>query len=95
MTVTGETPLIDVKGVTREQVISKAMLDALRARGEEVVPLDISVSFRDLPGLSQAVSRALARQPVRYGLEGTIGVEAGGLGEQVFGPMQLLSGELR
>jgi hypothetical protein len=29
VTVTGETPLIDVKGVTREQVISKAMLDAL------------------------------------------------------------------
>ncbi len=29
VTVTGETPLIDVKGVTREQVISKAMMDAL------------------------------------------------------------------
>ena len=67
----------------------------LAARGEEVVPLDISVSFRDLPGLGQALSRAIARQPVRYGLEGTIGVEAGGLGEQVFGPMQFLSGELR
>jgi hypothetical protein len=29
VTVTGETPIIDVKGVTREQVISKAMMDAL------------------------------------------------------------------
>jgi len=29
ITVTGETPLIDVKGVTREQVISKTMMDAL------------------------------------------------------------------
>jgi hypothetical protein len=29
VTVTGETPLIDVRGVTREQVISKAMMDAL------------------------------------------------------------------
>jgi len=29
VTVTGETPLIDVKGVTREQVITKSMMDAL------------------------------------------------------------------
>jgi len=29
ITVTGESPIIDVKGVTREQVISKAMMDAL------------------------------------------------------------------
>src|SRR5262245_38297972 len=67
----------------------------LPARGEEVVPLDISISFRDLPGLGQALSRALARQPVGYELEGTIGVEAGALGEQVFGPMKLVSGDLR
>ena len=67
----------------------------LPARGEEVVPLDVSVSFRDLPGLGDALARALARQPVRYELEGTIGVEAGGLGEQVFGPMRFLSGDLR
>ena len=67
----------------------------LRARGEDVVPLDVSISFRDLPGLGEALSRALAHQPVRYELEGTIGVEAGGFGEQVLGPMQFLSGELR
>lgn len=67
----------------------------LRAHGEDVVPLDVSVSFRDLPGLSQAVTRALARQPVQYELEGTIGVDAGGFGEQVFGPMEFLRGELR
>ena len=29
VTVTGETPIIDVKGVTREQIISKSMMDAL------------------------------------------------------------------
>lgn len=67
----------------------------LRAHGEDVVPLDISVSFRDLPGLGQAVTRALSRQPVQYELEGTIGVNAGGFGEQVFGSMELLRGELR
>jgi hypothetical protein len=67
----------------------------LRAGGEDVVPLDISVNFRDLPGLGQAISRAIARQPIEYELEGTIGVSAGALGEPVFGPMTLLRGELR
>jgi LEA14-like dessication related protein len=67
----------------------------LRAQGEAVVPLDVSIDFRDLPGLGQALSRALARQPVQYDLEGTIGVSAGALGEQVLGPMKFLRGELR
>jgi hypothetical protein len=67
----------------------------LQAHGEEVVPIDISVSFRDLPGLGQAISRALSRQPIEYELEGTIGVSAGSFGEQTLGPMTFLRGELR
>ena len=67
----------------------------LQARGEEVVPIDISVNFRDLPGLAQAISRALARQPIEYELEGTIGVRTGGLGQQTLGPMTFLRGQLR
>ena len=67
----------------------------LRARGEEVVPIDISVNFRDLPGLAQSISRALARQPIEYELEGTIGVSTGGLGQHTLGPMTFLRGELR
>jgi hypothetical protein len=67
----------------------------LRAGGEEEVPIDIIVSFQDIPGLSQAISRAVSREPIEYELEGTIGVSAGALGEPVFGPMTILRGELR
>jgi hypothetical protein len=67
----------------------------LQAHGEEVVPIDIAVNFRDLPGLGQAMSRAIARQPIEYELEGTIGVSAGSFGEQTLGPMTFLRGELR
>ena len=37
--------------------------------------------------------RILARQAVPYRLEGTIGVDAGRLGQPVFGPMTLIRGE--
>jgi hypothetical protein len=67
----------------------------LPAGGEETVPLDVSVNFRDLPSLGSAISRAGSRQPLEYELEGTIGVNAANLGEQVLGPMTLLRGELR
>lgn len=63
--------------------------------GEEVVPIDIAVDFRDLPGLGQAISRAAARQPIAFALDGTIGISTGAFGEQVLGPMTILRGELR
>lgn len=65
----------------------------LGAREESVIPIDISISFTDLPGLSGVARRVLARQPVGYRLEGTVGVDAGRLGQPVFGPMTLLTGE--
>lgn len=64
----------------------------LGAMGDTVIPIDISISFADLPGLSNVARRVIARQPVAYRLEGTIGVDAGRLGQPVFGPMTLLSG---
>ena len=67
----------------------------LQARGEEIVPIDISVDFRDVPGLGQAISRAVARQPIAFELEGTIGIEAGRLGMQTLGPMTWLRGEIQ
>lgn len=66
---------------------------SLGAGGESVIPIDISISFSDLPGLSAVARRILARQAVPYRLEGTIGVDAGRLGQPVFGPMTLLHGE--
>jgi Late embryogenesis abundant protein len=65
----------------------------LAAGGDSVIPIDISISFTDLPGLGGVARRLLARQSVGYRLEGTIGVDAGRLGQPVFGPMTLLRGE--
>jgi hypothetical protein len=65
----------------------------LAAGGNSVIPIDISISFSDLPGLSNVARRILARQAVPYRLEGTVGVDAGRLGQPVFGPMTLIRGE--
>lgn len=67
----------------------------LQARSDAEVPIDIVVDFRDVPGLGQALSRALAREPIDYELEGTVSVEAGAFGEPLFGPMTILRGEIR
>ena len=67
----------------------------LRPAEQTVIPIDLSISFADLPGLANALGRAVEGQPLQYRLEGTIGVDAGRLGQPVFGPMTLLSGEMR
>jgi len=67
----------------------------LAAGGETTVPIDLSVSFANLPGLADSVRRAINRQPLPYRLEGTIGVDAGQLGQPVFGPLTLLHGDIR
>jgi hypothetical protein len=66
----------------------------LAAGGSSVVPLDISISFADLPRLAQIVPQALNRGSVGYQLNGTVAVDAGMLGQPSFGPMQLLAGTL-
>jgi hypothetical protein len=67
----------------------------LGALGETTVPIDLSVSFSDLPGLADSIRRAVNRQPLAYHLDGTIGVDAGRLGQPVFGPLTLLRGNIR
>ena len=67
----------------------------LAARAQTVVPIDLSIDFSDLPGLANVIRRAANREPLAYHLEGTIGVDAGQLGQPVFGPMTLLRGEMR
>lgn len=67
----------------------------LRAGEDSEIPIDLSISFSDLPGLADAIRRAASREPLPYRFEGTIGVDAGRLGQPVFGPMTLLSGELQ
>jgi hypothetical protein len=67
----------------------------LRASEEAVIPIDLSISFSDLPGLANVLRRAASREPLTYLLEGTVAVDAGQLGQPVFGPMTLLRGEFR
>jgi hypothetical protein len=67
----------------------------LGAGASTVVPLDLSISFTDVPGLATVVRRAADGRPVGYQLEGTVGVDVGRLGQPTFGPMELASGELR
>lgn len=67
----------------------------LRAAEEAVVPIDLSISFSDLPGMANVIRRAAGREPLAYHLEGTVGVDAGQLGQPTFGPMTLLRGQIR
>jgi hypothetical protein len=64
----------------------------LRPGEAAVVPIDVSVSFADLPGLADAIRRAANREPLAYHFDGTIGVDAGRLGQPTFGPMTLWRG---
>ena len=67
----------------------------LAAGGDTTVPIDVSVSLANLPGLADSIRRAVARQPLAYRLEGTIGVDAGRLGQPVFGPLTILRGDIQ
>jgi hypothetical protein len=66
----------------------------LNGGAETIVPIDLSVSFANIPGLADSIRRAINREPLPYRLDGTIGVNAGRLGQPVFGPMTLLRGEV-
>jgi hypothetical protein len=67
----------------------------LRAGQETIVPLDLSVSFADLPDLAASLRQLTIGGSVPYALDGTVGVDAGRLGTPTFGPMRLTTGELR
>jgi hypothetical protein len=67
----------------------------LSAGADTTVPIDLSVSFSNLPGLAETIRRAMRREPLAYRLDGTIGVDAGRLGQPIFGPMTLLRGDVR
>jgi hypothetical protein len=67
----------------------------LAAGGDTTIPIDLSVSFADIPRLADVVRRAANGQSLAYRLDGTIGVDAGRLGQPVFGPMTLLQGQVR
>jgi hypothetical protein len=66
----------------------------LQARGTETIPLDITISFADIPRLASVIRQATRGQAVHFRLEGIVGIDAGRLGQPTFGPMTLLTGTL-
>jgi hypothetical protein len=67
----------------------------LTARQDTVIPLDLNVSFSELPELAGALRNALTRNEVAYRLVGTVAVDGGPLEDASFGPSTLLNGQLR
>lgn len=67
----------------------------LVAGQDTVVPIDVSVSFAELPGLADVLPGAISRGDVDYSLDGTMRLDAGLLGQPTFGPMNLLRGAIR
>lgn len=67
----------------------------LQAGQESTIPLDLRISFSDMPGLASVLRNMSASKPIAYRVDGTVGVEIGSLGAPTFGPMTLFSGELR
>jgi hypothetical protein len=66
----------------------------LGAGQESVVPIDLTISFADIPGLANVLRQAASGRPVGFQLDGTVGVDAGRFGQPTFGPMLLLRGEI-
>jgi hypothetical protein len=64
----------------------------LAAGGESVIPIDLAISFADLPQLADVIRRTVSREPIPYHFEGTVGVQAGRFGTPTFGPMTLFRG---
>jgi hypothetical protein len=90
-TVSGEIFLENASASTVELPLGLP----LPAGQESVFPIDVSVSFAELPRLGDAIRRAIGRQPIAYRFEGTVGVDAGRYGTPRFGPMTLLEGTVR
>jgi hypothetical protein len=67
----------------------------LQPRQSETIPLDVTVSFANVPRLANVIRQAASGGGMDYRLEGTVGIDAGRFGQPTFGPMTILSGDLR
>ena len=67
----------------------------LRSNEESTIPIDFTIRFQDIPALASVLRQAASGGSVPYRIDGTIGVDAGSLGNPTFGPLTLLTGELR
>lgn len=67
----------------------------LTAAADTIIPLDVTLSFSDLPALAEVLTRAVGRNNVAYRLDGTLSVDAGLLGQPTFGPTTWVAGQMR
>lgn len=67
----------------------------LLAAGDTIVPLDLTFGFESFAALGSVATSILTRSEVSYELTGTLGVDAGPLGEPTFGPRTWLRGSVR
>lgn len=67
----------------------------LEASGDAVIPIDLAISFADIPDLADEIAGAFAGQTLDYELRGTLAVDAGPFGQPSFGPSTWLDGQVR
>lgn len=67
----------------------------MRAAQDTILPIDINVSFADVPNIVTTLRNALTRNTIGYRLDGTFGVDAGAFGTPTFGPQTLFGGDVR
>jgi hypothetical protein len=66
----------------------------LVAAADTVIPLDLTFGFESFSSLGNVALTLFTRDELSYELKGTLGVDAGPLGEPTFGPRTWLSGEV-
>lgn len=67
----------------------------LQAQQDTIIPIDLNVSFTDIPDLARALRDAVTRNSVAYQLVGTMAVDAGAFGQPSFGPSTWMNGQLQ
>ncbi|NIP81361.1 MAG: hypothetical protein GWM90_19955 [Gemmatimonadetes bacterium] len=67
----------------------------LEAGQDTVVPIAVTLSFADVPDIADRLRDALSRGVIDYALRGTVAVDAGALGQPVFGPSTWVRGDVQ
>lgn len=89
-TLQGDLTLEDARAATVDLPLGLP----LAAGQDTIIPIEVAISFADLPGLADAAVRFATRQTIGYRLNGSFSVDAGAFGQPRFGPMTLLQGDL-
>jgi hypothetical protein len=66
----------------------------LLAARDTVIPLDVSFGLPSLSSLGALGEALLRRSAIGYRLDGTLGIDAGALGQPTFGPRTWMQGQL-